>query len=108
MAFVCMLTVCANSLLASAPPSLPVNAYERAIVCQALADSAQASDARSQSAGRAIAFALEDYVKSGKKRRKTILSDVSDAALKMDELDAASREAVWTQCVAIYAPPLAT
>ena len=103
MAIVCVLTICAASALAA----LPDKPYERAVTCQALADGVQASDQRTLTASRAIAFELESYVKSGKKRRKKILSDISDAAVKLDELDAASREARWTQCLDVYAPEVA-
>ncbi len=104
MGIVRVLTVCAVSLLASVAAPLPTHPYERAILCQALSDIVQADDARALEAGRAIAFALEEFVKSGKKRRSKILSDISGAAMKMDKLDATVRHATWTQCLDAYAP----
>ena len=89
---------------AAAHVALPASRYERAITCQALADRVQASDESTLNASRAIAFELEGYVKSGKKRRSKILNDVSDAALKLDSVDAAARQAQWALCLDAYAP----
>ncbi len=90
--------------VAAALAALPAGRYDRAITCQALADRVQASDERTLRASRAIALELETYVNSRKKRRSKILNDVSDAALKLDAVDAASRDAQWARCLDAYAP----
>ncbi len=90
--------------VAAALAALPAGRYDRAITCQALADRVQASDERTLNASRAIALELETYVNSRKKRRSKILNDVSDAALKLDAVDAASRDAQWARCLDAYAP----